>query len=223
MSASRSRATCGCMTCGLHDALDVEVELVERQLGEQALARPDVRRLLTIPDVGAITALVLVAVIRDVTRFPSPRHLVSHLGHHLAVHARRDQMPIARIPTGPLHRPPALVAMPAARAQHALVIGQRDLPRQLARADRSQTHRRLVHVQSDRERPKVPHGRATSLCGTAGASRQPTQMRRPPDILTERPDYPRPDYPAPTTRPLHPVWQQSRRSPVRVRLYHRDT
>jgi nucleotide-binding universal stress UspA family protein len=64
----------------LHDALDVEVELVERQLAEQALARPDVRRLMTIPGVGAITALALVAVIGDVSRFPSPRHLVGYLG-----------------------------------------------------------------------------------------------------------------------------------------------
>jgi transposase len=64
----------------LHDALNVEIELVERQLAEQALARPDVRRLMTIPGVGAITALALVAVIGDVTRFPTPRHLVGYLG-----------------------------------------------------------------------------------------------------------------------------------------------
>jgi transposase len=64
----------------LHDALDVEVELVERQLAEQALARVDVRHLMTIPGVGAITALALAAVIGDVTRFPSPRHLVGYLG-----------------------------------------------------------------------------------------------------------------------------------------------
>ena len=35
---------------------------------------------MTIPGVGAITALALVAVIGDVTRFPSPRHLVGYLG-----------------------------------------------------------------------------------------------------------------------------------------------
>ena len=64
----------------LHDALDVEVELVERQLAEQALAQSDVRHLMTIPGVGAITALALVAVIGDVTRFPSPRQLVGYLG-----------------------------------------------------------------------------------------------------------------------------------------------
>jgi hypothetical protein len=35
---------------------------------------------MTIPGIGAITALALVAVIGDVTRFPSPRHLVGYLG-----------------------------------------------------------------------------------------------------------------------------------------------
>src|SRR6185312_3797348 len=60
--------------------LNVEIELVEGQLAEQALARPDVRRLMTIPGVGAITALALVAVVGDITRFPSPRHLVGYLG-----------------------------------------------------------------------------------------------------------------------------------------------
>ena len=64
----------------LHDALDGEVELVERGLAEQALADPRVRRLMTIPGVGAITALALVAVIGDVTRFPGPRQLVGYLG-----------------------------------------------------------------------------------------------------------------------------------------------
>lgn len=64
----------------LHDALEGEIELVERQFAEQALARGDVRHLMTIPGVGAITALAMVAVIGDVTRFPGPRQLVGYLG-----------------------------------------------------------------------------------------------------------------------------------------------
>jgi transposase len=64
----------------LHDALDGEIELVARQLAEQALARDDVRHLMTIPGLGAITALAMVAVIGDVTRFPGPRQLVGYLG-----------------------------------------------------------------------------------------------------------------------------------------------
>jgi transposase len=64
----------------MHDVLDGEIELVERGLAAQALAAPSVRRLMTIPGVGAVTALALVGVIGDVTRFPSPRHLVGYLG-----------------------------------------------------------------------------------------------------------------------------------------------
>lgn len=64
----------------LHDVLDRELEEAERPLAEQALATPEVRRLMTIPGVGPITALSLVAVVGDVSRFPSARHLVGYLG-----------------------------------------------------------------------------------------------------------------------------------------------
>jgi transposase len=64
----------------LHDTLDAEVELAERQLAEHALNSGEVLRLMTIPGVGAITALGLVAVIGNVSRFPSPRQVVGYLG-----------------------------------------------------------------------------------------------------------------------------------------------
>lgn len=64
----------------LHDTLDREVQLAERQLSKEALASEQVRRLMSIPGVGPITALSLVAVIGDVGRFPSARQLVGYLG-----------------------------------------------------------------------------------------------------------------------------------------------
>jgi transposase len=64
----------------LHDALSREVCQVDRSLAREALARPDVRLLMTVPGVGAIVALSLVCVIGDVGRFPSGRHLVGYLG-----------------------------------------------------------------------------------------------------------------------------------------------
>jgi transposase len=64
----------------LQDALTAEVSLAERQLAGEALASPQVRRLITIPGVGPVTALSLVAVIGDVARFPSSRQLVGYLG-----------------------------------------------------------------------------------------------------------------------------------------------
>jgi transposase len=64
----------------LHDALDAEIERAERALARHALDSEPVRRLMTIPGVGSITALSIVGVIGDVDRFPSPRHLVGYLG-----------------------------------------------------------------------------------------------------------------------------------------------
>jgi transposase len=64
----------------LHDALDSELTRVDGQLAQRALADPEVRRLMTIPGVGPVTALSLLAVIGDVTRFPSAGQLVGYLG-----------------------------------------------------------------------------------------------------------------------------------------------
>jgi transposase len=49
---------------------------------------------MTIPAIGAITALALVAVIGDVTRFPSPRQLLGYLGMDPRV--RQSGEPAAR-------------------------------------------------------------------------------------------------------------------------------
>ncbi len=62
------------------DVLDREVVLVDQAIAGEALASPDMRRLMTIPGVNAITACALMAAIGDVGRFPSPRHLVGYLG-----------------------------------------------------------------------------------------------------------------------------------------------
>ena len=64
----------------LHDALQGEVQRLERTLAGHALKRQSVRRLMTIPGVGSITALSIVSVIGEVSRFPSARHLVGYLG-----------------------------------------------------------------------------------------------------------------------------------------------
>jgi transposase len=64
----------------LMDALDLEVQEVEHRLASRALQDDGVRRLMTIPGVGLTTAVALVAVIGDVTRFPRPNQLVGYLG-----------------------------------------------------------------------------------------------------------------------------------------------
>ena len=61
-------------------ALEAEIEAVERPLAETALGDSRVRRLMTIPGVGLVTALAIVGVIGDVRRFPRPNQLVGYLG-----------------------------------------------------------------------------------------------------------------------------------------------
>jgi transposase len=64
------------------DFLGDELAAVDRVIAEQIVADEDVRRLMTIPGVDVTTAATLRAVIGDVSRFPSSRHLVGYLGLH---------------------------------------------------------------------------------------------------------------------------------------------
>jgi len=57
-----------------------ELALIDADLGQAALARPEVLRLMTIPGVDATVALSIVAAVGDFTRFRSPERLVSYLG-----------------------------------------------------------------------------------------------------------------------------------------------
>ena len=57
-----------------------ELAHVDRMLAEQALAWPEIRRLMTIPGIDVTTAAALMAAIGDIDRFPSPRHLAGYLG-----------------------------------------------------------------------------------------------------------------------------------------------
>lgn len=57
-----------------------EMNAIERPLAEHASADPRILRLITIPGVGIVTALALVAVIGDIHRFAGPHHLVGYLG-----------------------------------------------------------------------------------------------------------------------------------------------
>lgn len=60
--------------------LDSEIARFERAIARYALSSPEIRRLVTIPGVGLLSAATFVAVIGDVHRFPSARKLVGYLG-----------------------------------------------------------------------------------------------------------------------------------------------
>ena len=62
------------------DFLDVEIAALESEIAKQALAWPEVLRLMSVPGVNVQTAATFMAAIGDIGRFSSPRKLVSYLG-----------------------------------------------------------------------------------------------------------------------------------------------
>jgi transposase len=62
------------------DFLEAEIADVERVIASDALASPDVKRLMTVPGVNVITAATFCAAVGDVRRFATPRRVVGYLG-----------------------------------------------------------------------------------------------------------------------------------------------
>jgi transposase len=62
------------------DFLNGEIGELEQAIAREALASAQVRRLMTVPGVSAITATTFVAAIGDIRRFTSARRLVGYLG-----------------------------------------------------------------------------------------------------------------------------------------------
>jgi transposase len=57
-----------------------QVDFLDAEIAKQALAWPEVLRLMTVPGVNVQTAATFMAAIGDIRRFCSPRKLVSYLG-----------------------------------------------------------------------------------------------------------------------------------------------
>jgi transposase len=64
------------------DFLDAEVAAFG-SLGGRALASGEMRRLMQLPGVSATTAATFMAAVGDISRFPTPRHLVGYLRREL--------------------------------------------------------------------------------------------------------------------------------------------
>jgi transposase len=62
------------------DYLDARLVPLDRELRPLARADDRVRLLTSVPGVGELLGLTLVAEIGDVARFPSPRHLIGYSG-----------------------------------------------------------------------------------------------------------------------------------------------
>ena len=68
------------------DFLEAEVEALEREIARHALAWPEILRLMSVPGVNVNTAATFMASVGDISRFSSPRKLVSYLGLDPRVH-----------------------------------------------------------------------------------------------------------------------------------------
>lgn len=60
--------------------LDGEITTIDRKLAKSAACSQDAKRLMSIPGIGAVAAVTLMAAIGDISRFDSPRQLVAYLG-----------------------------------------------------------------------------------------------------------------------------------------------
>ena len=60
--------------------LDSEIAAVERLIAQQALAWPEIRRLMTVPGVGMVCAAGFMAAVGDMSRFLTSGRLVAYLG-----------------------------------------------------------------------------------------------------------------------------------------------
>ena len=67
------------------DFLTGELKHLEGLIAQRVVDDPDVRRLMTVPGLDMVTASTLVAVIGDIRRFSTARHLVGYLGLHPTV------------------------------------------------------------------------------------------------------------------------------------------
>jgi transposase len=78
LPADESDTVAGCLR---HiDFLDAEVRALDQAIAREALPKPEVLRLMTVPGVSVITASTFIAAIGDIHRFSSARQLVGYLG-----------------------------------------------------------------------------------------------------------------------------------------------
>lgn len=84
--ASRRRAE----LLALHDQLEVSIGELDRAVSEQANARPAVRRLMTHPGVGPITAMAFVLTMGPAQRFNRGKQVASYLGLIPSEHSSGD-------------------------------------------------------------------------------------------------------------------------------------
>ena len=171
------------------DFLDSELAHVDREIAAAALARAEIERLMTIPGVDVTTAATLIAAIGDISRFPTPRHLVGYLGlDPKRAPVRQTRRPVTGASPRGLRRR-------AARARRGRLVGGqgpgplRAFDQRVARPPRRADRRRRRRAQAGRARlapahPRAglrlpaPHPRRAASC--ARSSSRPARRARKP-------------------------------------------
>ena len=81
----------------LYDCLTEQIEPLTKQVRELAQQDPIAQLLMTIPGIGPITAMFIIAEIEDISRFPSYRNLSSYAGLVPCLDASADKSRTGRI------------------------------------------------------------------------------------------------------------------------------
>jgi transposase len=90
-------------TCRRDDSLELlqwlhhRIDALDLRVAAAAADNPDVRRLMSHPGVGPLTALATVLVLGPVSRFPGSKHVVSYIGLAPTVNASADKYRLGRI------------------------------------------------------------------------------------------------------------------------------
>lgn len=79
------------------DSFHERVDDMDRVLIQIAKENPDVQRLATIPGVGELSALTLLAELGDITRFKSARHVAGYIGLVPRLYSSSDVRRLGRI------------------------------------------------------------------------------------------------------------------------------
>jgi transposase len=147
----------------LDAVLTTQVTTAERMIATTLIEDARVRRLLTIPGIGLVTAAAILAVVGDITRFERPAKLVSYLGLDPRVRQSGDRPAmrghISR--AGQAHArgllceaAHAAIRAPAART----AFKQRELDRLAGRSRTRSSHRGATDESHDQGRARLRGG-----------------------------------------------------------------
>lgn len=81
----------------LYEQLTKQIEPLTKRIGDLAKKDPMAQLLMTIPGIGPLTAMFIVAEIEDISRFPSHRNLSSYAGLVPCLDASADKSRTGRI------------------------------------------------------------------------------------------------------------------------------